>query len=344
MPLDMERYSRQVRFPPIGESGQKQLSERRVLVVGAGALGTSSSEMLVRSGVGYVTIVDRDYVEWSNLQRQQLYTEADAKAATPKAYAAAEKLTEVNSEVTIKGYVQDLQDFVAEHSVHGYDLIMDATDNMETRLFVNDLAQKYGIPWIYGGITGSTGITYTIVPGESPCLSCMLKSMPTVNDTCDTVGVISPVIQWVTAHQVTEAFKILTGNTDSLRKTLLYIDMWTNQQASIKADAMKEENCPSCGSRPTYPYLQESSDTKTAVLCGRDTVQIRPAAGQQLDTSEVERKLAKASQKVTVNNFLIHAHLDEDRRIVVFQDGRVLLHGMTNVAEAQAAYDRYIRS
>src|SRR5699024_4842260 len=156
-----------------------------------------SMEMLVRGGIGHLTVVDRDYVEWSNLQRQQLYTETDARAATPKAYAAAEKLAAINSDVTIEGHAHDLQDFAVDHSLNSYDLIMDATDNMETRLFINDLAQKHKIPWIYGGIAGSTGMTYTIVPGETPCLSCMLKSMPAIDDTCDTVGVIAPVIQWV---------------------------------------------------------------------------------------------------------------------------------------------------
>lgn len=313
-------------------------------MVGAGALGTASAEMLIRAGVGHLTVVDRDYVEWSNLQRQQLYTEADAKAGTPKAQAAARQLSEVNSDITVEPYVLDFFDFASRYAVDDYQLIIDATDNFETRLYINDLAQKHHIPWIYGGVTGSTGMTYTIVPGMTPCLSCMLKTMPAVDDTCDTVGIIAPVIQWVTGHQVTEAMKLLSGNSQDLRRTLLFTDMWRNQQTSMKLDAMKKEDCPSCGARPTYPYLQENRNTKTAVLCGRDTVQIRPEAGQSLNKSKVKEKLTEASQSIMDNDFLIHAQMDENRRIVVFQDGRVLLHGMANIPEAQAVYDRYIRN
>lgn len=166
-----DRYSRQTLFKPIGQKGQISLSESRVLMIGAGALGTASAEMLVRAGVGSLTIVDRDYVEWSNLQRQQLYTEADAEAGTPKAQAATRQLSRVNSEVVIEPYVLDFFDFASRYDVQDYDLMVDATDNFATRLFVNDLAQKYRIPWIYGGVTGSTGMTYTIVPGQTPCLS-----------------------------------------------------------------------------------------------------------------------------------------------------------------------------
>lgn len=339
-----DRYSRQVLFKPIGEDGQRKLKESRVLIVGAGALGTASAEMLVRAGVSHVTIVDRDYVEWSNLQRQQLYTEADAESGTPKAQAAALQLSKINRDVTVEAHVLDFFDFAPKHPVDHFQLIMDATDNFETRLYINDLAQKNRIPWIYGGATGSTGITYTIVPGVTPCLSCMLETLPAENDTCDTVGIIAPVIQWVTAHQVTEAMKLLTGNTQDLRGTLLFTDIWTNQQTSIKANTMKKSDCPSCGANPTYPYLQENRSVKTTMLCGRDTVQIRPAEERPLNKLEIEKKLTKVSQKMMVNDFLIHAHLDKTRKVVIFQDGRVLLHGMTSVAEAQAVYDRYIRN
>lgn len=339
-----DRYSRQILFKPIGENGQRKLKKSHVLIAGAGALGSASAEMLVRAGIGHLTIVDRDYVEWSNLQRQQLYTEADARAGTPKALAAARQLSMVNSEVTIQPIVSDFMDFASKSRTEDYHLIIDATDNFETRLYINDLAQKNKIPWIYGGGTGSTGMTFTIVPGETPCLSCMLKTFPSVNDTCDTVGIIAPAIQWVTAHQITEAMKLLTDNAHHLRRTLLITDIWTNQQTSIKIDAARKSYCRSCGTRPTYPYLLENRNQRATVLCGRDTIQIRPIAGQSLNKEEIKDKLTEASQTITVNEFLIHAHLDERRRIVVFHDGRVLLHGMTNVTEAQAVYDRYIRS
>lgn len=337
-----ERYSRQILFKRIGESGQKYLCNSRVLIIGAGALGTSSAEMLVRAGVGHVTIVDRDYVEWSNLQRQQLYTETDAENALPKAEVAAQRLAKVNSEVRIEAHVRDFLDFASEQSIDPYHLMIDATDNFATRLYMNDLAQKHRIPWIYGGATGSVGMTYTIVPSVTPCLSCMLKTIPSNDETCDTVGIIAPAIQWVTAHQVTEAMKILTGNLQDLRKTLLFNDMWTNQQTAIKMGAIKRANCPSCGTKPTYPYIEKKRDTRTTILCGRDTIQVRTADDVQINRTEVKERLTQAARKISVNDFLIHAHLDGDRRIVLFQDGRVLLHGMTNITEAHATYDRYI--
>ncbi|WP_085521646.1 ThiF family adenylyltransferase [Tuberibacillus sp. Marseille-P3662] len=339
-----ERYSRQTLFSPIGDSGQQKLNTSKVLIVGAGALGTAAAEMLVRAGIGHLVIVDRDYVEWSNLQRQQLYTETDAEAGTPKATAAAERLKAVNHEVDIQPYVSDFFDYVRQHFTADVDVIIDATDNFETRLFINDLAQRHCIPWIYGGATASTGMTYTFVPGVTPCFSCLLPTMPTEQDTCDTVGVIAPIIQWVTSHQVTEAMKLLTGNQASLRGTLIFTDIWGNEQTSMKMDQLKKDDCPSCGHDPTYPYLQTSSGTKTAVLCGRDTVQIRPLEGERLEPEAVKQKLEGVAQKLAANDLLIHARLDDKRRIVVFHDGRVLLHGMQSVEEAQSIYDRHIRT
>lgn len=337
-----ERYSRQVLFKPIGEDGQLALSQSKVLIVGAGALGTANAEMLVRAGIGHLVIVDRDYVEWSNLQRQQLYTESDAELGTPKATAAEKSLSKINSSVIIESYVCDFIDFMLNHSLDGFDLMIDATDNFETRLVINDLSHKYQIPWIYGGAVGSTAITYTIIPGEGPCMSCILKTIP-VGGTCDTVGVIAPIIQWVTANQITEALKLLTGNIETIRRTLLYGDIWASQFTTIKVDSAKKTNCPTCGSKPTYPYLQGKKYSNTQVLCGRDTIQIRPIKGQTFNKLEVLNRLSEVSNKVKANEFLIHAYLDKNRRMVIFEDGRVLLHGMTNIAEAQATYDRYIR-
>lgn len=336
------RYSRQILFNSIGEEGQQKLKKSRVLLVGAGALGASSAEMLVRAGIGHLSIVDRDYVELSNLQRQQLYTESDVETGAPKAQAAARRLSEINRNVEIEPFVSDFFDYASRHSISNYDLIMDATDNFETRLYINDLAQKYQLPWIYGGVIGSTGMTYTIIPGKTPCLSCILKKIPSESETCDMVGVIAPVIQWVTAHQVTEAMKLLTGKSQDLRGTLLSLDIWFNLHTDIDIRTFKRIDCPSCGTNPTFPYLQQSLNTRTTMLCGRDTIQIRPVKGETLNRMEVERRLAESSEKIVVNDFLIHALLDKERRIVVFRDGRVLLHGITNVDEAQAMYNKYI--
>ncbi|GAA0324660.1 thiazole biosynthesis adenylyltransferase ThiF [Bacillus carboniphilus] len=338
-----QRYSRQILFKPIGEDGQQRLMESSVLIVGAGALGTSTAEMLVRAGVGHITIVDRDYVEWSNLQRQQLYTERDAAQGTPKATAALKALSCINSEVKLKSHVGDFVDFISHQSIENYNLMIDATDNFETRFILNDLSHRYNIPWIYGGAVGSTGTTYTVIPGETPCLSCLVKSIPVMNQTCDTVGVIPPTIQWVTSNQVTEALKWLTGHRQKMRTSLLYADLWDCQFTSINVNKAKKTNCPTCGDNPTFPYLEKSSYSHIHILCGRDTVQIRPKEGQTFNKDEVLKRLLEVSNKVKSNDLLIHAHLDENRRIVVFEDGRVLLHGMSTIAEAQATYDRYVR-
>ncbi|OEH92956.1 ThiF family adenylyltransferase [Bacillus solimangrovi] len=339
-----DRYSRQTRFSDIGEAGQVKLTNSHVLIVGAGALGTSIAEMLTRAGVGKLTIIDRDYVEWSNLQRQQLYTEADAKAGTPKALAASKRLNEINHEVVIEPIVADFFDYSTSHSLDKIDLIMDATDNFETRFLINDLAQKHDIPWIYGGATGSTGITYTIIPNVTPCLTCMSDTIPTNNETCDTVGVISPIIQWVTAHQVNEAMKLLTGNKDKLRNTLLYTDLWKNHSSSIKMESLRKVDCPSCGEHASFPYLNHQQKTKLAVLCGRDTIQIRPAHNKKFDRARIERNLSTMTNKVAINEFIIHAHLSENKRVVIFSDGRVLLHGTKDVAEAESLYEQLIYS
>jgi sulfur carrier protein ThiS adenylyltransferase len=337
-----DRYSRQILFRPISSDGQKKLQNKHILLVGAGALGTSNAEMLVRAGVGKLTIVDRDYVELSNLQRQQLYTEKDAEQRIPKAVAAENRLSEINSETEIKGIIADVRIQEIEQLVKSdVDLIIDATDNFETRLLINDTANKYKITWIYGACTGSYGLTYTVIPGETPCFSCLIGTMPMGGETCDTVGVIAPAVQIVTAHQVTEALKILVEDYQSLRGTLFFFDIWKNQTSTIKVASLKKKTCPSCGEEPTYPYLQLENQSKTAVLCGRDTVQIRPSAGTKWNLQELRRRLSGLNGKVEANPYLVNFTIGK-QRLVIFQDGRVLVHGTKDVAEAKTLYNRYI--
>jgi sulfur carrier protein ThiS adenylyltransferase len=335
-----ERYSRQELFSPIGEAGQHRLSSKHVLIVGAGALGTGSAEAMVRSGAGKITIVDRDYVEWSNLQRQQLYTEKDAIERLPKAVAAHERLRSINSDVIIQGLVMDVTTEEIETLVEGVDLILDATDNFDTRLLLNDIAQKKRIPWIYGACVGSYGLTYTIIPGETPCLSCLLETVPLGGATCDTVGIISPAVQMVVAYQTAEALKILTEDWGALRKTLLSFDLWSNQQAAIRVDKITKADCPSCGSARTYPYLDATNHTKTAVLCGRNTVQIRPMGGRR-NLSELAAVLSGQGGQVEQNPYLV-SYQTANHRLVFFQDGRVLIHGTKDIAEAKSLYHRYV--
>ncbi|MYL31207.1 thiamine biosynthesis protein MoeB [Halobacillus halophilus] len=335
-----DRYSRQTLFQPIGEEGQKKISSKHVLIVGAGALGTGAAENLVRAGIGKLTILDRDYVEWSNLQRQQLYTEKDADTRLPKAVAARQRLQEVNSETVIDARVVDATPLELEPLLDGVDVIMDATDNFDIRMIINDLSQKHDIPWIYGACVGSYGISYTILPGESPCLHCLMDQVPLGGLTCDTAGIISPAVQMVTAHQTVEAMKLLVEDWDAVRKKLVSFDLWTNQHSSIGVSSVKKDDCPSCGREASYPFLSYDQQMKTAVLCGRDSVQIRPAAKQEWDLTILAETLSGQDGKVDQNPYLL-SFTTGDKRMVFFKDGRALIHGTQDTAEAKTLYHRY---
>ncbi len=336
-----ERYSRQERFAPIGIKGQQKIGQKHVLVVGAGALGTGIAEALVRAGVGNLTIVDRDYVEWSNLQRQQLYVEDDAKQRIPKAVAAKNRLTQINSDVEIVAHVMDVTVEEMEQLVKGVDLILDATDNFDIRMIINDISQKYRIPWIYGACVGSYGITYTILPGETPCLNCLLETVPMGGATCDTAGIISPAVQMVVAYQTSEAFKLLVEDDQALRKKLVSFDLWENQHTAISIEKAKKENCLSCGVNRTYPFLSYANQTKTAVLCGRDSVQIRPPKPVDRDLAGMAEVLLKQDVQVHQNPYLLSFSI-ESHRIVVFKDGRALIHGTKDIAHAKSLYYRWV--
>ncbi|WP_025682671.1 ThiF family adenylyltransferase [Paenibacillus maysiensis] len=337
-----DRYSRQERFAPFGPEGQRRLALSHVLIIGTGALGTGIAETLVRGGVGTVTIADRDYVEWSNLQRQQLFQESDAAERCPKAVAAQRRLKEINSETIIHAHVLDVGVEELEELIQGVDLIMDATDNFDTRLLMNDMAQKHRIPWIYGGCVGSYGVTYTILPRKTPCLHCLLGAVPFGGETCDTAGIIPQAVQMVTANQTTEAFKLLGGYPEDLRGKLLSFDLWQNEYVAITVDSVKKADCPSCGTHPTYPYLSVAHRQKTDVLCGRDTVQIRPAKPIQVNLQETADRLASLGEgRVEQNPFLV-SFSQGAHRLVIFADGRALIHGTKDVTEARKIYHRYL--
>lgn len=335
------RYSRQELFAPIGTEGQAKLRNKHVLIIGAGALGTGSAEMLVRAGIGKITIADRDYVEWSNLQRQQLYTEEDAKKRTPKAIAAKEHLALINSEVEVRSHIMDVSVEEMERLVENVDLILDASDNFDIRMIINDISQKHRIPWIYSACVGSYGISYTIIPGETPCLNCLLENVPVGGVTCDTVGIISPAVQLVLSFQISEALKILVEDSLQLRNKLVSFDLWKNQHSSVNVDKVKKEDCPSCGPTRYYPYLSFSNQTKTAVLCGRDTVQIRPPQPIDRDLESLEKVLSGQKGKVSRNPYLLSFSIGE-HRLVIFKDGRVLVHGTKSISEAKTLYHRYL--
>ncbi|MFD4927537.1 thiazole biosynthesis adenylyltransferase ThiF [Peribacillus butanolivorans] len=332
-----ERYSRQTLFSPIGEGGQVKIQQKHVLLLGAGALGSANAEALTRAGVGKLTIVDRDYVETSNLQRQQLYTEQDVEEKLPKAEAAKRHLHAINHEVEVKAVIMDATAQTLEPLLGHVDLIMDATDNFETRMIINDLSQKLQIPWIYGACVGSVGMTMTILPGQTPCLHCLLKTIPIQGMTCDTGGIISPAVTMVVAHQIAEALKILVEDWESVRPSLVTFDLWRNQYQTVRLTKVKKKDCLSCGDQRTYPFLTLENATKTAVLCGRDTVQVRPPKPLKLQLEKLAKDLNGSGYIVKVNPFLLSCEKNGER-MVVFQDGRALVHGTKDMVHAKAMY------
>ncbi|KQU20108.1 thiamine biosynthesis protein MoeB [Bacillus sp. Leaf13] len=332
-----ERYSRQTLFSPIGEGGQVKIQQKHVLLLGAGALGSANAEALTRAGVGKLTIVDRDYVETSNLQRQQLYTEQDVEEKLPKAEAAKRHLHAINHEVEVKAVIMDATAQTLEPLLGHVDLIMDATDNFETRMIINDLSQKLKIPWIYGACVGSVGMTMTILPGQTPCLHCLLKTIPIQGMTCDTGGIISPAVTMVVAHQIAEALKILVEDWESVRPSLVTFDLWRNQYQTVRLTKVKKKDCLSCGDQRTYPFLTLENATKTAVLCGRDTVQVRPPKPLKLQLEKLAKDLNGSGYLVKVNPFLLSCEKNGER-MVVFQDGRALVHGTKDMVHAKAMY------
>ncbi|MER2106748.1 MAG: MoeB/ThiF family adenylyltransferase [Solibacillus sp.] len=334
--MTLNRYEKQELCSFIGIEGQRNIRDKHVLIVGAGALGSASAEMLVRAGIGKLTLIDRDYVEWSNLQRQHLYTERDAMQMLPKAVAAKQRLQEINRDVQIESHVIDATVEQLAPFVETADVILDATDNFDIRFIVNDLAQKFRIPFIFAACVGSFGSTFTIIPGKTPCLQCLLKQMPLTGATCDREGIISPIIQLIVSYQVTECLKLLVEDEASLRMSYLSVDLWQNQQYSFQVDKAKNHECLSCGEQATYPYLAYEAQTKAAVLCGRNTVQLRPQPLQHVTLESLEYIL-KHHGITKRNPFLLSVDY-APYRLVFFKDGRVLIHGTSDIVEAKKIY------
>lgn len=338
----LDRYSRQERFAPFGKEGQQRLKQSCALIIGAGALGSAIAETLVRAGVGRVILADRDYVEWSNLQRQQLFTEEDAGQRLPKAVAAQRRLRMINSDVVLEAKVLDVRADELVELASDADVILDATDNFDTRLIINDYCYKFGIPWIYGGCVGSTGMSFTFRPGATPCLNCLLGAVPFGGDTCDIAGILPQAVQMVAAHQTMEAMKLLSGHQEALRGKMISFDLWRNDTLAFGVERAQKASCPTCGDHPSYPFLLAVNTEKSEVLCGRDTVQIRPARRMELDLDKLAERLNSLQEgKVSVSPFMTMYQL-ADKRIVVFADGRALIHGTSDLAEARTIYHRYI--
>jgi molybdopterin-synthase adenylyltransferase len=338
---DLGRYSRQILFQQFGEEGQLKLLNGKVAIVGVGALGTVIANHLVRSGVGHIRLIDRDLVELSNLQRQTLFDEEDAELHLPKVIAAQKRLNKINSTVTVDAVIADLNLDNAEELLSGLNCIVDGTDNFMTRFLINDVAVKYGIPWVHGAAVSSRGMFASIIPGKTPCYRCLFPHVPTgTGETCDTVGVLSPLTDIIGSFQALETMKILVG--EKTTPNLEQIDIWDYTTMQMDISEGRAPNCPTCVNHQ-FDFLDRSSELQVAyaTLCGRNTVQINPRNKRELDVKKVAEYLKK-SGKVSGNEYLLRFSPEEGISIVLFKDARVLIHGTNDVLKAKLLYSKYI--
>ncbi len=362
MAQDLSRYHRQMLLPGFGEPAQRKLLASTALVLGCGALGCAVADTLARAGVGRLVIVDRDFVELTNLQRQVLFDERDLRDALPKAEAAKRRLAQINSGVAVTAVVDDLNRANIERHAAGADVLVDGLDNFETRYLVNDYAVRHGVPYVYGGAVGTSGAACAILPhtpeglavwenpaqgGATPCLRCLFEEPPAPGSTptCETTGVLAPAVSLVASFEAAEALKILTGRFDRVCRTLLSLDLWANaiRQFGIER-AYEPGRCPCCGRRE-FDYLEGRLGSGAAALCGREAVQILPRPGAAApDFGEIAARL-RTHGRVTVNEFVVRAAIEDAGRsyeLTVFRDGRAIVKGTAETAAARGLFARYV--
>jgi molybdopterin-synthase adenylyltransferase len=331
------RYSRQSRFAPLGEAGQAKLGRSAVAIAGCGALGTVQAETLARAGVGTLRLIDRDFVEWSNLQRQYLFDEADAAEATPKAIAASRRLGRINSELTVEPMVADLSPRSAEELLEGVDLILDATDNFETRYLINDYAVRERIPWIYGAAVGSYGVKLAIVPGHTACFRCVYPDPPEgIQPTCETEGVLGAITAAVAALQAGDALKMLALGPEAVQARLTTLDVWSGEIRQT-APPRRDPDCVCCGRRD-FEYLNGRHRAPIS-LCGRNAVQIHERS-RPVNLTELADRL-RSFGDVRANEFALRAQI-APYELTVFPDGRAIIKGTTDAGVARSLYSRYV--
>jgi len=342
MTVSLERYSRQMLLPKWGKEGQQRLGQKTAVVVGCGALGSHIASHLARAGVGRLVLADRDFVEWSNLPRQALYAEADAQAGVPKAMAAARRLRQINSMVEIEGRVVDVNADTVEELIAGADLVLDGSDNFEVRYLVNEACVKQGIPWTYGGVLGTYGLMAAIVPGETPCLRCLLGPMPAPGavPTCETVGVLGTVVAVIAALEATEGLKLLMDRGDELLRSLVMVDVWKGDFERVQAEK-GTASCPVCD-EGIYELLAAKQGSTAVVLCGRSAVQVTPRPARNLNLASLAERLRDAGL-VSANEYLVRLEV-EGVQLTVFADGRTIVKGTDDPARARALFARYIGS
>lgn len=334
-----EKYSRQILFDGIGLVGQECLLAASVVIAGCGAIGAAAANLLTRAGVGRIRVVDRDFVEPSNLQRQTLFDESDAREALPKAVAAERKLRSINASVQIEGLVADINPGNAEELFTGFDVILDGTDNFETRFLINDFAVQSSQSWIYAAAVASYGLTMTILPGNTACLACLLDGFDAVagmEDTCDTIGVVGPIVNLVASLQVAEAMKLLSGNHQALHGRLVSSDVWTGHFQSVHVE--RNPDCRCC-SRHDFAYLEGQAQPHIT-MCGRDSVQIHERH-RAFDLGALQQRLSRTVTDVRHNDFLLRFRV-APYDITVFSDGRAIVKGTTDPAVARSLYSRYL--
>jgi molybdopterin/thiamine biosynthesis adenylyltransferase len=340
----LERYSRQMRFHGVGEDGQRKLLASRVTLCGCGALGTVLANSLVRAGIGFVRIIDRDFIETHNLQRQVLFDEDDVAANLPKAEAAARKLRRINSEITIESIVADIDHTNILDFVKDVDLVLDGTDNFEVRYLVNDAAIKLNKPWVYGGAIGSVGQTMTILPGQTPCLRCVIETSPPpgMAATCETAGVLAPTINVIASLQSTEAIKILTGHLDMVNRDLVYVDVWDNEFRRFKISKLKDKvDCPCCKQR-NFEWLDGKMGAHTTSLCGRNAVQVAHRTASQLSFASLAETLRGVVEGTVSHNQFMMRFTAGGHEFTVFPDGRAIIKGTNDIDRAKTLYAQYI--
>lgn len=338
---DLGRYSRQILFSGIGKDGQLKLLNSKVAIVGVGALGTVCANHLVRSGVGYIRLIDRDVVDLSNLQRQSLFNEEDVTLNLPKAVAAKKRLNSINSSVKVEAVITDLNLDNAEELLSGVDVIVDGTDNFMTRYLINDVAVKYEIPWVHGAAVSSRGMFAVIKPGITPCYRCLFPQIPDGRgETCDTIGVLSPITDIIGSFQAMEAIKLLLGAVTNTN--LEQIDIWETSFFSMDTTEGKNPHCPACVKRQ-FEFLDRLSAVQETYssLCGRDTVQIYFREKRERNLHKLSERL-KQNGKVSGNEFLLRFSPNDETAIVVFKDGRVLVHGTNDIVKAKSLFSKYI--
>lgn len=337
-----ERYSRQILFAGIGEAGQARLARSCAVMIGCGALGAVQAETLARAGIGKLILVDRDFVEESNLQRQIMFEESDARERLPKAIAARRRIARVNSDIQIESMVTDVNFKNIEEIIADADVVLDGTDNFETRFLINDACVKMNKAWIYGAAVGSYGLTMTVLPHETPCLRCVLEAMPEpgTGETCDTAGVLMPIISIIASIQATEAIKLLTGQKEKLHRSLLRVDVWDFQMNKMSlANFAGQSDCPVCAQNE-FEFLRGAGRQVAVSLCGRNAVQIAQSGSSKIDFKSLAERL-KPLGEVAFNDFLLRFRV-EDYDITVFRDARSIIKGTNDINIARGVYARYI--